>query len=119
MTKKFRDFELARAFAKTLGLTGQKEWEKYCKSGSKPKDIPSNPQKTYKGKGWIGWGYFLGNGRIANQLRQYRPLKEAREFVRSLGLKTASEWREYCASGEKPTDIPTSPWLIYKELDEK
>ena len=58
MVKKFRSFEKAREFARTLGLNGQKEWENFCKLGKRSSDIPSNPQITYKNKGWKGWGLF-------------------------------------------------------------
>jgi hypothetical protein len=40
----------------------QKEWRDYCKSGQKPEDIPSNPDKTYKQEGWKGFGDWLGTG---------------------------------------------------------
>ena len=29
--------------------------------------------------------------------------------MRSLGLKSAAEWRDYCKSGKKPADIPANP----------
>ena len=48
MKKQFRDFESAREFARELKLKGSREWYEYCKSGNKPDDIPSNPQKVYK-----------------------------------------------------------------------
>ena len=46
--KKFRDFESARAFVRSLGLKNGYEWKEYCKSGNKPDDIPANPWGTYK-----------------------------------------------------------------------
>ena len=42
-------------------------------------------------------------------LRRYRSFKKARAFVRGLGLKSATEWRDYCKSGKKPADIPANP----------
>jgi hypothetical protein len=41
-------------------LNSVKEWTEYSKSGERPIDIPSNPQNTYKNKGWQGWADFLG-----------------------------------------------------------
>ena len=46
--KKFRDFESAREFVRSLHLKGNKEWREYCKSGKKPDNIPSNPNWVYK-----------------------------------------------------------------------
>jgi hypothetical protein len=36
-------------------------------------------------------------------------------FVRGLGLKSATEWREYCQSGGRPADIPSNPHKVYTE----
>jgi hypothetical protein len=41
--------------------------------------------------------------------------EEAREFVRSLGLKSQGEWGKYCKSGKKPNNIPASPRSVYSE----
>ena len=112
--KKFRDFESARKFVRSLGLKNQKEWKEYCKSGNKPDDIPSHSERTYKNKGWQGWGDFTGTGRVANRNKIYRSFKESREFVRKLNLKTVEEWREYRMSSNKPDDIPSTPEYIYK-----
>ena len=30
-----------------------------------------------------------------------------------LNLKSGTEWKEYCKSGNKPDDIPAQPWLVY------
>jgi hypothetical protein len=45
----------------------------------------------------------------------YRAFKEAKQFVHNLGLKSRSQWLQYCKSSEKPNDIPTYPQdSIYK-----
>ena len=122
--KKFRSFEEARKFVHALGLTNEKEWRKYSKGelkGRKPKpeDIPANPRQVYKGKSWQGMGDWLGTGTIAPGNKKFRPFKEARKFVRALGLKNSTEWYKYC-KGElagrksKPEDIPASPERTYK-----
>jgi superfamily II DNA or RNA helicase len=49
----------------------------------------------------------------------WRSFEEAREFVRTLGLKSETEWQQY-TSGTRldlqplPVDIPKAPWLVYK-----
>jgi hypothetical protein len=53
-------FEEAREQVRALGFRGQKEWHEYSKSSDKNMDIPSNPNKIYKDKGWKGWADFLG-----------------------------------------------------------
>ena len=117
--KIFHPFNEAREFVSALNLKSQKEWQEYCKSGDKPKKIPNAPALTYKNKGWTTWGNWFGTGTVATQDRKYRPYKEAREFVRSLNLKGNNEWRKYCKSGDKPDDIPSNPWDVYKEWKKK
>jgi hypothetical protein len=117
--REFRSFEESKKFLKTLNLKNVDEWRKYCASGNKPDDIPANPRRTYQNNGWNNWGEFLGTGTIASNEMEWRPFKEAKEFVRGLGLKQQKEWLDYCASGNKPDDIPSNPWSVYKEWNIK
>ena len=112
--REFRSFEDAREFVRKLKLSGQKDWTEYCKLGNNPKDIPSNPNQVYK-KEWKNMGDWLGTGNISDRYKVFRPYKDAREFVRALNLKGRKGWIEYCESGNKPDDIPTTPWVVYKE----
>lgn len=112
--KEFRIFETAKLFVQTLNLKDQKDWKKYCASGKRPVDIPSNPYATYKNKGWISWGDWLGTGIISPQNREYRSFEEAKLFVHTLKLKSGDEWKKYCADGQKPGDIPTNVQEYYK-----
>jgi len=112
--RKFREFEEAREFVRSLNIKGQTEWHEYSKSGKRPHNIPSNPNIAYKGKGWKGWGDFLGTGNIASFDREFLSFEQAREFVRSLGIKGQIEWKEYSKSGKRPHDIPSSPNETYK-----
>ena len=63
--RQFIIFKQARAFAHSLNLNGQVEWQSYCKGEipdkePKPEDVPSNPYQTYADKGWISWADWLG-----------------------------------------------------------
>ena len=116
--KTYRSFSETKQFIQKLKLNSRQEWNEYCASGEKPDDIPYKVERTYK-KEWTTWGDFLGTGTVAAQLKQYRSFAEAREFVRSLGLKNQKEWWEYCKSGNKPDDIPANPWTTYKEWKKK
>jgi hypothetical protein len=111
--KAFRPFEIARAFVRRLGIKTIKEWLAYCESGKKPHDIPKWPSGPYA-KDWIDWADWLGSNQI--QARgKWRPFKEARVFVRSLGLKSNQEWRVYLRSRKKPNDIPANPPRPYRK----
>lgn len=117
-------FKEAKSFVHRLKLQSVDEWRSYCNGGlagiePKPADIPRNPRGVYASSGWTGYGDWLGTGRVANFKIKYRPFKVARRFVRSLGLKSHTEWRQYCDGKlkglqPKPSDIPTKPWQSYK-----
>jgi len=108
-----RSFEEARNFVRTLNLKNRTEWRDYCKSGNKPDDIPTEPWNTYK-KDYTNWGDFLGTGTISNRDKKYRSLEPARDFARSLGLKSVREWEKYSKSGNRPNDIHPTPSKGYK-----
>ncbi len=55
----FLSYERARAFVVKLKIKSQREWYKYC-AGNRPSNIPANPQRKYKNKGWTNWYNFLG-----------------------------------------------------------
>jgi superfamily II DNA or RNA helicase len=48
--------------------------------------------------------------------RQWRSFTEAREYVRSLGLKKQKDFEEWSKSGSRPADIPGSPAKAYGAL---
>lgn len=119
----WRPFEEARAFVQGLNLKSKNEWEKFCKGqlpekGTLPPDIPAIPRQTYLNQGWIGYGDWLGTGRIANFNKVYRPFKKARSFVQASQLKSVNEWFRYCKGelpdkGTLPADIPTAAHSTY------
>jgi len=106
-------FENAREYVQELRLKNVREWEKFCKSGKRPKDIPSSPQFVYKDKGWTNWSDWLGtkNACVGN----WTEFEEARKFVQSLNLRNRAEWFKYCKSDKKPKNIPSTPEKVYKE----
>jgi hypothetical protein len=114
--RQYRSFEDARAFVRGLSLKSYEEWVDYCRSGKKPADIPSNVSRVYAKAGWAGFGDWLGTGTVATRLRQYRSFEDARAFVHGLGLKSVDEWRDYCRSGRRPPDIPSTPDQTYAEV---
>jgi hypothetical protein len=112
----FRSFEAARAFAHALQFTSSEAWTEFCASGQRPSDIPSNPQITYH-RDWRGWRDWLGTGQTRNarsERYKFRSFEDARHFARSLSFSGRTEWRLYCASPERPIDIPTNPNSAYR-----
>ena len=116
MTRKrveFRSFEDARTYVRTLGLKSSHEWKAWSSSGKRPHDIPSNPDMTYASSGWTSYSDFLGykDGKVVGSFRTF---EDARVYVRTLGLKSEKEWREWRKSGARPHDIPSAPETMYK-----
>lgn len=65
--REYRPFLKARAFIRKLKLKNINEWKEYRKGampekGSKPKDIPTNPNRTYAGE-WISMKDWLGTAK--------------------------------------------------------
>jgi superfamily II DNA or RNA helicase len=108
---RWRSFEEARTFVHGLKLKSKEEWEAYNRTGKRPLDIPVDPSKVYA-DAWVSWGDWVGTGRLGGPRR---PFKEARAHVRSLKLKTYSDWAAYSSSGKRPHDIPGNPWRIYAD----
>ncbi len=102
-------FEEAREYARSLKLTGEKEWRLFSKSSAKPDEIPASPSQVYKESGWVSWSDWLGHGKLSN-FREFLPFEEAREYARTLGLKSYSEWKNI----KKPDNIPAMPEKTYK-----
>ena len=103
-------FEEAREFVRALGLVSGSKWREYCNSGNKPNNIPSSPRFVYKDK-WISMGDWLGTDTIAPQNMKFLSFKDARKIVRTLGIKTSRDWREYKL---RPKNIPYKPQVKYK-----
>jgi len=111
--KKYRTYDESSKFIRSLGIKSISEWNKYCKSGNKPDDIPADIRKVYREE-FKSVGEFLGTGRIADHLKKYKSFEDAKKFIRGLNIKSTAEWNTYCKSGLKPNDIPSDLNKVYK-----
>ncbi len=114
------NFEEARAFARSLKLSCQREWRQYCSGAishpvALPQGVPRGPEKNYRGKGWAGYPDWLGTNTYASRKIIYRDFAQARELARSLGLTSVPQWRTYYGTPAKPKDIPRRPDAVYKD----
>lgn len=111
----WRPYTAARQWVQSLKLKSHTEWRKLINRqlthiGILPADIPYEPQKSYKGVGWIDWYDFLGTN--------WRAYPDARAFAHALKLKGQHHWKAY-AAGKRPDlpplpeDIPKSPAAAY------
>jgi hypothetical protein len=84
-----RPFREAREFARSLGLNSYQEWVEWREK--RPDDIPSNPSRTYAGKGWKGWSDFLGTGKPAGRTGPPLKLTEHQQREALARLATGKE----------------------------
>jgi hypothetical protein len=117
--RQYRSYAEACAFVRALGIRSTLEWRMYCRGDldghdPRPRDIPSNPQHTYRGRGWVSWGAFLGTNSVAPSKRTFRSFTAARAYMRKQGLRSIKEWRAWRAAGNRPADIPTAPSAFYR-----
>jgi len=125
--KVYLSYKEAAAFVKRLELKSIEEWLYYCRGEfpnlpKKPDNIPTTPERTYAKQGWNGYGEWLGTRNLSNVAKSKLKLSftEARNFARSLNLKSETEWRAYC-KGEmpslmpRPDGVPSTPAQAYKK----
>ena len=62
--KQFLPFKKALVYARSLKLKSQTTWKDWAKTGVRPANMPSNPDRTYKHDGWQGYGHWLGTGNL-------------------------------------------------------
>ena len=110
----FLPFKKALLYARTLKLKGCNEWEDWAKTGVRPANIPSNPDRTYKHDGWQGYGHWLGTGKLVGGKLTFLPFQKALLYARTLKLKSKKEWHDWAKTGVRPANTPFCPDEIYK-----
>jgi hypothetical protein len=130
-TGKFRGtgwqpFKKARAFVRRLGLQSQGDWRAYCRSGKKPKDIPSSPDNVYAKMGWTGFGDWLGTGGpsraaisiIQESARIRAPPRVAisRRLARSVWVRLTKDTLQICWSIAGADDASETQKLMCRRV---
>ena len=110
--KQFIPFKEALLHARYLKLKNKKAWQVISKSGARPPNIPSRPDRVYKHDGWQGWGHWLDTG--SQCTKEFLPFKKALLYARSLKRKNQKEWAQWCKSDVRPPNMPSHPDLTYK-----
>lgn len=114
----WRPFEEARAWARSLGLKTWSEWHEYCAEsrkdlGTRPPDIPSNPDKNYRDQGWISGPDWIGSDYLSAKLRRYLPFEDARRWAQQCGAKSYNQWIALVKTLDFPANIPKRPEKTY------
>ena len=104
--KGWRSYESAQALMKELGISEERQFRKWSRSGERPLDFPSNPDRVYKSE-WNGWGVFLSK-------KGWRSYEAAQMLMKELGIKTVRQFWEWSQTGKRPLDFPSNPDRFYK-----
>lgn len=111
---KYLSLNEAKKFVSKLGLKGTKEWDKYCKSGKKPENIPSSPSYIYKDKGFISMSNFLGYSSNRGKNRNTLTYEEAQKICVKLKVLSANDYRNKKKQEILPSNIPSAPDRVFK-----
>lgn len=52
---------------------------------------------------------------MAGKRKNFKNYSDALTFVVALGLTSMQDWIAYAKSGNRPADIPSNPWNVYKD----
>ena len=113
--KQYRDFDLAREWARGLKIPNEKEWGKFTKSDKFPSDIPMSPQtsKSYKDR-WISIADWLDTGRKIYQT-DFISFEDCKIFARSQGIKSRQQWMDRFKDNQfSNNNVPSNPSETYK-----
>ena len=104
-------FEEAKKAIQRIGIKTIHEWQRACKRGIIPLDIPRRPDSLYKETGWKGWSDLFGTGRGEKDFCTY---ENAKKQIEHLGIKTTNEWFVFYEAGKINRDIPKYPYKAYE-----
>ena len=76
--------------------------------------MPICPDLTYKGKGWVNWGDFLGTNSVANKHRKFLSYEEAKNLARKSLVNNSKDWKALARTQGRQLNIPVNPDIIYK-----
>lgn len=108
--RKWASFTNCRKWAKSKNFKSVDEYS----NSNKPIDIPSDPSRIYKNKGWMNWTDFLGNN-IQPRNTDFMPYGEAKKIVQKLNVKSAREYRILARQGKLPK-LPIEPQHVYAKI---
>lgn len=111
--ERFLEFNDARNLVRNLKIKTVGIWYELCGQKKIPINIPHAPHLTYKNKGWKGFPDWLGN-RNDSKNTNWVNFESAKEYLKSLNIKTSTEWINFCKKGLRTKNVPVSPYLVYK-----
>lgn len=109
--KQYLPFEEAKSFVHNLKIKNVKEWFEYCDSGKRPKNIPYNPDRVYKNKGWKSYPDWLGFSKISKKIE----VEDLEKFDYKSGISDNKERKEFFKNNKKTDNIDYRSKKINKD----
>jgi len=114
----YRSLDSCAEWAQSEGIASATVWRStYSRpNSSRPRDIPGQPDKHFKGEFQArgGWGWFLGTGNIANFRKVFLSLDEARAWAIEQNFSSSRDWQKRIkVPGFRPLDVPSDPNNTY------
>ena len=108
--KNFRSYENAKTLMKELGITTRDQFKEWSRSGKRPDDFPSNPDRVYKTQ-WKDWGEFLDQ----QKPKKWMSYRKGQRYVQNMGIRTVKEFLEWIKSNDRPEDFPPNPHIVWSK----
>jgi superfamily II DNA or RNA helicase len=102
-------FDHCRDFARSLKLNSSTEWRRWAKGGSRPSEVPANPETYYRDSGWISWSDWLSY----DERGEWITYEAARSLVHSKKFRTYREFQSWTRQNDFPSNIPKDPRYQY------
>ncbi len=103
------DYDQAKKIISPFKIRSSVSWREFAKSDKMPPNVPANPDREYKNKGWKGWSDFLGN----HVKVEFLEFSEAKNLVSELKISSV---KDYINKREKFRlfQLPRKPNEVYK-----
>jgi len=110
INRSFLSFEEARSIVQNLNIKSVKDFHRLKEA--RPSGVPSEPNLTYRKKGWVSWGDFLGTNKIQSKKAVFVSYDECKKWMIDNRIKSGEDWKS--KRKNKPIFIPSHPNKIYK-----
>ncbi|MBS1904880.1 MAG: IS66 family transposase [Bacteroidetes bacterium] len=110
----FLPFAKARVYVRSRKIKTMREYDKWSKSGKRPRNIPADPAQIYKNTGWVDINDWLGTKSRKKMRLSY---EEAKKYMRSTNVRTQHQFFKWRKTGKRPDTIPSDPVKTYPEFE--
>ena len=113
-SEEWMSFNEAKILIRRLRIRSQSEFNRWRKSRIRPHNFPPNPHIIYK-KDWISLGEFLGITKIRTITSGWMSFHQAKDFIKTQGITSVTEFNKWKKSGKKPYNFPSNPRSTYSQ----